>query len=109
MQYYLPNFKFAPGNAVEFDEMRGGRRAKHHSWRAEPIWMLNGVQHVTNLVVSYVVDDRTNNTLVPLICKHVHPYQRVCTDCHAEYNTLITINLVFMIHGMNNILTHLKV
>ncbi|CAG2192718.1 unnamed protein product [Mytilus edulis] len=75
---------------VELDESLFGRKVKYH--RGNPsglrIWIFGIVERSTNRIVLYPVDDRSANTLVPLIQKHVKPGSRIFSDSWAAYNTL---------------------
>jgi len=98
-KYYLPTFKFPRGRAIQMDEMACGRRAKHHRGRSDPIYVVNGVQEISNLIISYVVGDRTANTLVPIAQRHVHLGEIIKTDCHGGY---LPLSAVGYAHYTNN-------
>ncbi|CAG2198649.1 unnamed protein product [Mytilus edulis] len=81
---------------VELDESLFGRKVKYHRGNSSGlrIWIFGIVERSTNRIVLYPVDDRSANTLVPLIQKHVKPGSRIFSDSWAAYNTLNDIGMI---------------
>lgn len=75
---------------VEIYESLFGLKVKYH--RGKPsgtrIWIFGLIERTTNKLVIYPIDNRSANTLIPLIQKHVKPGSRIYSDSWATYQTL---------------------
>lgn len=73
---------------VEIDESLFGRRVKYH--RGNPnkglkIWIFGLVDRDQNTVILYPVGDRTKETLLPIIQRHVAPGSTIYSDGWSAY------------------------
>ncbi|XP_072180092.1 uncharacterized protein [Diadema setosum] len=76
---------------VEIDEsLFGRRRCKFHRGdpRGQKIWILGMVERSTNRIILYPVDSRNENTLIPLIERHVEKGATIYTDGWRAYSSL---------------------
>ena len=76
---------------VEVDESLFGRKVKNH--RGDPrsgqqVWILGMVERSTNKIILYPVADRSSQTLLSIIKKHVVPGSRIYSDGWRGYSTL---------------------
>lgn len=84
-----------PGIVVEIDETKMGKRKYHRGHRVEGVWVFGGVERTPERkFFAMTVSDRTAETLVPLIQRHIHPGSIVHSDCWAAYNGLESQGLV---------------
>ena len=79
-----------PGNVIECDEMKLGRRKYQRGRVVESNWILGMVDIETNEVRLEICPDnkRDANTLLKLIQKHVQPNTTLFTDLWKGYNNL---------------------
>lgn len=72
---------------IEIDESLFGRKIKYN--RGNPtgtrIWIFGMVERASNKLILYPVDDRSAQTLIPIIQKHVRPGSRIYSDSWAAY------------------------
>ncbi|XP_060590076.1 uncharacterized protein LOC132745237 [Ruditapes philippinarum] len=73
---------------VEIDESLFGRRVKFH--RGDPnkglkVWVFGMVERSTNSLILYPVKDRTADTLIPLIERHVEKGSTIYSDGFSAY------------------------
>ncbi|VDI29312.1 Hypothetical predicted protein [Mytilus galloprovincialis] len=75
---------------VEIDDSLIGRKVKYN--RGKPsgtiIWIFGLIERASHKLVIYPVDNRSVNTLIPLIQKHIKPGYRIYSDSWAPYQTL---------------------
>ncbi|XP_045191303.2 uncharacterized protein LOC123548134 [Mercenaria mercenaria] len=79
---------------VEIDESLFGRRVKYH--RGNPnkglkVWIFGLVDRESNSIILYPVTDRTKETLIPLIQRHVAPGSTIYSDGWSAYLDLNTL------------------
>ena len=87
--YFYPSFSFNLLHPTEWDESSFAAKQKHHRGaRREPVWVIGGVQRITNLVMLQVVDRRDDVTLVPIIHLHSMAGATIITDAWGAYNPL---------------------
>ena len=77
-----------PGHVVEIDESKFMHRKYHRGVYREGHWVLGMVERGTNNCVMVVVEDRSAETLLPIIQQHVLPGTRIITDGWRAYNRL---------------------
>ena len=76
---------------VEIDESLFGRRCKYHRGNARvgmKVWIFGIISRATNSLILYPVDRRDEETLLPLIKKHVAPGARIFSDSWPAYRNL---------------------
>ena len=76
---------------IEIDESLFGRHVKHH--RGNPkkgckIWVFGMVERSSNTVILYPVRDRSEQTLMPLIERHVEKGSTIYSDGWSAYCSL---------------------
>jgi transposase-like protein len=77
--------------AVQIDESMFGGRCKYHRGdhaKHQQSWVLGLVEENTGLCVFWAVDNRTKETLVPLIKDHVVRNTTIKTDLWKAYGSL---------------------
>lgn len=58
-----------PGRTVEIDESKFGKRKYHRGKRVDGVWVFGGIERETKKCFFEVVEDRSANTLIPIIKK----------------------------------------
>ena len=84
-------FSGGPGHIVEIDETKLGAKRKYNRGRLNPgldTWLFGGVDRVTKKIFLRVVDDRTRNTLLPIIQENIELGTMIYSDTWAPYFTL---------------------
>ncbi|CAG2202136.1 unnamed protein product [Mytilus edulis] len=84
---------------VEIDESLFGRKVKYNIGKPSGtiIWIFGLIERASHKLVNYPVNNRSVNTLVPLIQKHVKLGYRIYSDSWAPYQTLNQIeNFTFL-------------
>ena len=79
---------------VEIDESLFGRKMKYHRGNPRPglrVWIFGMVERQSNTVILYPVGDRTKDTLIPLIKRHVAPGSTIYSDGWSAYCDLNSI------------------
>jgi transposase-like protein len=78
-----------PGIEVEIDESKLGKRKYHRGHRVEGVWVLGGVERTDDRKMFLSsVPDRSTETLMNIIVRHVHPDAIILTDLWRGYNRL---------------------
>ena len=78
-----------PGIVVEIDESKFGKRKYHRGHRVEGVWIFGGVERTPERKIFAVkVEDRSMNTLVPIIQRHVRPGSIIHSDLWRAYHNL---------------------
>ncbi|XP_058986215.1 uncharacterized protein LOC131806266 [Musca domestica] len=78
----------SPGKIVEIDEYKIGRRKFHRGHAVEGQWVFGGVERETNKCFIVPVEDRSKQTLLPLIKKYIRPGSVIISDFWKSYDTL---------------------
>ena len=68
---------------IEIDESLFGRRIKYNRGNPNPgmkIWIFGLVERASNSLILYPVSDRTADTLIPLVQRHVAPCFTIYSD-----------------------------
>ena len=77
------------GFTIEIDEAMFSRR-KNHVGRVLPQqWCFGGICRETRESFLVAVDDRSANTLIPIIIDKIAPGSTIISDGWAAYNTVI--------------------
>ena len=72
---------------VEIDETKLGKRKYHRGKRVEGVWVFGGVERTPQRrVFCMSVENRTAQTLMPLIYKYIKPGSIIHSDCWRAYN-----------------------
>ncbi|XP_073816087.1 uncharacterized protein [Musca autumnalis] len=77
-----------PGKIVEIYETKVGKRKFHRGHHVEGQWAFGGVERGSNNSFMFPVEDRTRDTLLPLIKKYIKPESIIISDCWRAYKTL---------------------
>lgn len=91
-EYFHRNIKHKKlSGEIEIDESLFGRKVKHH--RGDPnkglrVWVFGMIERSSNTIIMYPVQDRTANTLLPLIQRHVEPGSTIYSDGWSAYMDL---------------------
>lgn len=78
-----------PGETVEIDEMKLGRRKYNRGHRVDGIWIVTGIERTPERkIIAVPVEYRDANTLERVIRNHVHEGSIVCTDEWKGYSRI---------------------
>ena len=77
-----------PGKVVEIDESKFGKRKYHKGRRKDGVWVFGGIERETKNCFLTSVEDRSADTLVPIIKQHVLPGTIIISDCWKAYSRL---------------------
>ena len=76
---------------IQIDESLFGRKVKYHKGNATKgmrVWIFGMIEVNSNKLIIYPVKDRTKETLIPLIERHVAKGSTIYSDSWASYMTL---------------------
>ena len=77
-----------PGKIVEIDESKFGKRKYHKGRRKDGIWVFGGIERDSKNCFLSSVEDRSAETLIPIIKEHVLPGTTIISDCWKAYARL---------------------
>ena len=77
-----------PGKIVEIDESKFGKRKYHRGHHVEGQWVFGGYERGTGRTFMVPVEDRSAETLLPIIKDWIMPETTIYSDCWAAYNCL---------------------
>ena len=77
-----------PGKIVEIDESKFGKRKYHKGHHVEGQWVFGGYERGTGRTFVVPVEDRSAETLLPIIKDWIMPETTIYSDCWAAYNCL---------------------
>ncbi len=77
-----------PGCVVEIDESKFGKRKYHRGKREEGVWVFGGIKRESKRCFFEIVEDRSTQTLIPLIKKYIKPGTQIISDCWKAYSSL---------------------
>ena len=77
-----------PGEIVEVDESKFGKRKFNRGRRVDGVWVFGGIDRRTNECFLVPVEDRSAATLIPIIKKWVKPGTKIMSDCWKAYSSL---------------------
>lgn len=80
-----------PNRTVEIDESLFVRRKYNRGRQREQQWVLGGICRETKECFLYAVDDRSEETLLPIITDAVLPGTTIVTDMWRAYNGIVNI------------------
>ena len=81
---------------IEIDEAKFRKRKYNRGRMVEGQWVLGGICRETKETFFVPVEDRTRQTLIGLISKHVKVGSILHTDCFKSYNTEILEGLGYI-------------
>lgn len=84
-------FSGGPGVIVEIDETKLGAKRKYNRGRANPgldMWVFGGIDRVSKRAFVRAVNNRTRDTLLPIILDNIAPNSIIYSDTWAPYFTL---------------------
>ncbi|CAG8719828.1 14043_t:CDS:2 [Ambispora leptoticha] len=88
-----------PNVIVEIDETKMGKRKYHRGHRVDGVWVIGGVERTEEKgCFVEVVADRTADTLLEVISRHVLEGSIIYTDMWRGYNGLEGLNPVTGVH-----------
>lgn len=76
-----------PDRTVEIGESKFGKRKYHRSKRADGVWVFGGIERETKKCFCEVVEDRSANTLIPIIKKYILPGTTILSDCLKAFSS----------------------
>lgn len=77
------------GVVVEIDETKFGKRKYHRGKRVDGVWVFGGIESRDKSRCFFsVVENRTAETLIPLIRKHIRPGSIIISDLWKGYSSL---------------------
>ena len=76
------------GTEVEIDESKFGKRIYHRGKKVDGVWVFGGIERQSKKCFFQVVEDRSADTLIPIIKKNVKPGTLILSDCWKSYNSL---------------------
>ena len=74
-----------PGEIIEIDESKFGKRKYHRGKRVEGVWVFGGIERSSKKYFMQCVTDRSAATLIPIIIWHVKPGTTIMSDCRKAY------------------------
>ena len=93
---------------VEIDESKFGKRKNHRGHRVEGVWVVGGVERTDERkMFAVTVEDRSADTLLDVIARHVHPGSIIYTDCWRGYSNDGLLSME-MLHATVNHSEHFK-
>lgn len=81
------------GQIVEIDESVVARRKYHLGHRVPERWVFGGINPSDNKGFLVMVPNRSAETLLPLIERHIAPGSIICSDQWASYNNITSIDV----------------
>jgi transposase-like protein len=78
------------GVRVQIDESKVGKRKYHRGHFVEGQWVFGGIEEDSRKSFMFAVEDRSENTLIPLIKKWIKPGSIIISDCWKSYCNLPT-------------------
>ena len=76
------------GKVIEIDESKFGKRKYNRGRRVDGCWVFGGVERDSDKSFFVIVEDRTADTLIPLIQKFILPGTTIISDCWRSYHRL---------------------
>lgn len=77
-----------PGKVVEIDESKFGKRKYHKGRRKDGVWVFGGIERDSKNCFLTTVEDRSADTLIPIIKGNVLPSTTIISDCWKSYSRL---------------------
>lgn len=76
------------GKVVEIDESKFGKRKYHRGKRVDGVWVFGGIERGSKKCFFEAVEDRSAQTLIPIIKKNIKPGTLILSDCWKAYSSL---------------------
>ena len=76
------------GQIVEIDESKFGKRKYHRGRRVDGVWVFGGIVRGSRKCFLVTVEDRTADTLIPIIKQYILPGTKIMLDCWKSYSAL---------------------
>ena len=76
------------GKEIEIDESKFGKRKYHRGKRVDGLWVFGGIERESKKCFFEIVEDRSANTLIPIIKRYVKPGSIILSDCWKAYSLL---------------------
>ena len=73
---------------VEIDESKFGKQKFRRGRPVQGKWVLGGIDRETRETFFKVVQDRSAETLLPILIDNIHPESIVISDCWKSYNSV---------------------
>ena len=73
---------------VEIDESKIGKRKYHRGHLVEGQWVFGGIERDSRKSFLVAVEDRSEETLLPIIKKHISVGSTIVSDCWKAYHNL---------------------
>lgn len=106
---HTPQVLGGPGEIVEIDEAKFGRRKYNRGRKVDGQWVLGGFQRGEKYIFHEVVPDRSQATLMEVIHRPVLPETTIITDGWPSYHS-ISREGIFRLHihsaNINHTITH---
>ena len=84
-----------PGKTVEIDESKFGKRKNHRGKRGDGVCVFGGIERVSRRSFFQIVDDRSAETLVPIIKHYILPCMTIIRDCWKAYSTFFKEGYIY--------------
>ena len=75
------------GHVAEI-ESKFGRRKYNRGRRVDGCWVIGGIDRYSRETFFEIVEDRSAETLLPILIKNIHPETLVISDCWKSYSKL---------------------
>ena len=77
-----------PGEIVEIDESKFGKRKYHRGKRVDGVWVFGGIDRRTKRCFLQTVTNRSAETLIPIIIANIKPGTTIMSDCWKAYSKI---------------------
>ena len=77
-----------PGKIAEIDESKFRKRKYHKGRRKDGVWVFGGIERGNKNCFMRSVEDRSTDTMIPMIKEHVLPGSVIISDCWKAYSRL---------------------
>jgi hypothetical protein len=77
-----------PGVIVEINESKFVKRKYNRGQRVDGCWVFGGIERDSKKCFFEIVEDRSRNTLLPIIQKYIKPGSLIISDCWKAYDCL---------------------
>ena len=76
------------GHVVEIDESKFGKIKYHRGRRVDGVWVFGGIDRTTRETFFTTVEDRSAETLIPILLQNVKTDSTIYSDCWKSYGKL---------------------
>ena len=88
-----------PGKVVEIDESKFGKRKYNRGRKVDGVWVFGGIERDSRRCFLVTVEDRSAETLIPIIKQYILSGTKIISDCWKSY---IKLQEEGYIHGTVN-------